>query len=202
MLMYSRSQPCTVSDKLAPARSIVGSYIYPGDETHTYACVSVCVCAHKLMKTRMNAQMSGRVERTALGWGSAEEENQKSAAHCNPMASYRARVSAAPPLLCPPGPWSPHQAGLAGLARRPPTDSGTNKKVHREMRKTILQEFSVSKICIRMSRNEKPIHCRWKYKPVQVPGKQAVVPETVHSKSHLTSNATLGACPKERKAGI
>lgn len=80
MLMYSRSQPCTVSDKLAPAHSIVGSYIYPGDETHTYLCMSVHTHTHIHTQTCTHAmQRSGGVERAALGWGSAEEgENEQS----------------------------------------------------------------------------------------------------------------------------
>lgn len=62
--MYSRSQPCTVSDKLAPARSIVGSYIYPGDETHTYLCMSV----HTHLHTDMHTSMHARACRGVEGW--------------------------------------------------------------------------------------------------------------------------------------
>lgn len=68
MLMYSRSQPCTVSDKLAPARSIVGSYIYPGDETHTYLCMSVHTHTHTHLHTDMHTSMHARACRGVEGW--------------------------------------------------------------------------------------------------------------------------------------
>lgn len=69
------------------------------------------------------------------------------------------------------------------------------------MRETILQEFSVSKIPIRMSRNGNPRHHGQEYKTVQAPRKQVAAPEPVQCESRRTSNSTLGVYPKEWKAG-
>lgn len=109
--------------------------------------------------------------------------------HCNPTISYRATES-------PSRTMKPTAGRVAG---HPQTQEPT--RVHCEMRETILQEFSVSKIHFRMSRNAKSMHRGREYKMVQAPRKQVAAPEPVQCESHQTSNFTLGVYPKEWKAG-
>lgn len=200
MLMYSRSQPCTVSDKLAPACSIVGSYIYPGDETHIYLCMSVHT--HTSLHARacrgvegwrgqlLAGEVQRRGEPTVTQFTvippSATGPQSLSCHHCSSMSILDHEAHS-------------RRGWLALQAGHPQTQGPT--RVHCKMRDTILQEFSVSKIHIRMSRKGKPMHGGWEYKTGQAPRKQVAAPEPVQYESHQTSNSSLRVYPKEWKAG-